>query len=144
MYLDGHGSGLMQGGVLLRAWWLASQVITPQLTTSDAVSVEFGEGDLLVLDPMLLHSASANGGAIPSRYVLFTTLFHESAAGATLAGIKDRVAVAPPAKFPKSLRESLEPTLHSLLEWRLPMAADAHDLTVKQALKGLAATPAKL
>ena len=68
------------------------QVLLPQLSNTDAVEVHFDEGDMLVLDPMLLHSASANGGAIPSRHVLFTTFFHESAIGTTLAGLPDRWA----------------------------------------------------
>jgi ectoine hydroxylase-related dioxygenase (phytanoyl-CoA dioxygenase family) len=88
-----------------------------------AVEVTFAEGDLLILDPMLLHSASDNGGAIPSRHVLFTTFFDEAAIGTTLAALPDRVAVGPSSKFPASLHQSLPVPLQPLLDWRLPLAS---------------------
>jgi hypothetical protein len=85
--------------------------------------VHFDEGDLLILDPMVTHSGSSNvricvggcfdwislcgaflsrksrgndriqGGAIPARYVLFTSLFHASAIATTLAGLRGGAAV---------------------------------------------------
>jgi len=79
------------------------------------------QGDLLIHDPMLTHSASDNLGAVPSRHVVFSTFFDASAIGRTLVGLRNRMAAAPPSKFPRELREALPQEWRSLLEWELPL-----------------------
>ena len=62
---------------------------------------------------------------LPARYVLFTTMFADSAIGTTLAALPNRMAVAPSTKFAPELRDGLSQTLRGLLEWELPMAKDS-------------------
>ena len=57
-------------------------------------------------DPMLMHSASTNAGALPSRYTLFTTMFHPEATRATVV-TSPQASRAPCSKFPRELRENL-------------------------------------
>eukprot|EP01051_Picozoa_sp_SAG22_P017727 SAG22_NODE_2804_length_2198_cov_1.545498_4_plen_81_part_00 len=74
---------------------------------------------------MLMHSASANAGdLLPSRHVLFTTMFADAAIGTTLAALPNRMAVGPSTKFSPELRDGLPPALRSLLEWELPLAKE--------------------
>lgn len=61
---------------------------------------------------------------LPARYVLFTTMFADSAIGTTLAALQNRMAVAPSTKFAPELRDGLPRSLRGLLEWELPMAKD--------------------
>ena len=73
-----------------------------------------------------MHSASSNAGQVlPSRHVLFTTMFADAAIGTTLAALPNRMAVAPPSKFSPELRDGLPPELRGLLEYELPMAKEA-------------------
>ena len=55
---------------------------------------------------MLMHSASTNAGALPSRYTLFTTMFHPEATRATVV-TSPQASRAPCSKFPRELRENL-------------------------------------
>ena len=90
---------------------------------ADYTEVNLDVGELLILDPMLMHSASSNTGEIlSSRHVVFTTMFADSAIGTTLAALPNRMAVAPASKFAPELREGLPEGLRGLLEWELPLA----------------------
>ena len=83
--------------------------------------VTMREGDLLVIDPMITHSASPVADALPARHVVFTTIFASAAIGETLFGTTRRNSTAPPAKFPPALTAS--PALADrghLFGWRLP------------------------
>ena len=86
----------------------------------DYTEVTLREGDLLVIDPSVTHSASPC--AVGERHVLFTTLFSTAAIGTTLWGTTRRYATAPPAKFPRLLTEAASVHLHcrSLFDWGLP------------------------
>ena len=67
-------------------------LILPQIDKEQPpVEVTMDEGDLLVHDPMLTHSGSANLGAVPSRYVLFSTFFDAAAIGTTLVGLVSEI-----------------------------------------------------
>ena len=62
---------------------------------------------MMLQDPMLMHSASTNAGALgTSRYTLFTTMFHPEAARATVV-TSPQASRAPCSKFPRELRENL-------------------------------------
>lgn len=96
-------------------------LILPQIDKEQPpVEVTMDEGDLLVHDPMLVHSGSANHGALPARYVLFSTFFDAAAIGTTLVGLPDRIAAAPATKFPREMRENLPAEWSGLLNWDLP------------------------
>ena len=102
-------------------------LILPQIDKEQpAVEVTMEEGDLLVHDPMLTHSGSVNLGAVPSRYVLFSTFFDAAAIGTTLVGLPNRIAAAPATKFPRELRENLPAEWIGLLEWELPLQAQSN------------------
>ena len=62
---------------------------------------------------------------LPSRHVLFQTMFADAAIGTTLAALDSRMAVAPPTKFAPELKAGLPEELHGLLDWELPMAKEA-------------------
>ena len=108
-------------------------LILPQIPKDQPPTEVYLEpGDLLVHDPMLTHSASDNLGAVPSRHVLFSTFFDVSAIGTTLVGLRNRMAAAPPSKFPKELREGLPPEWRSLLEWELPLQDASRSQTMAE------------
>ena len=90
---------------------------------TDYTEVTLHEGDLLVIDPSITHSASPC--AVGERHVLFTTVFPTAAIGTTLWGTTRRYATAPPAKFPRLLTEDPSVRLHSrsLFDWSLPSAS---------------------
>lgn len=77
---------------------------------SKAVEMNPQEGDLLVFNPMCLHSASANISAEP-RYVYFASFYDSSAQH--LRDFLDRSGN--PRPFPESLRENLPEELQTLL-----------------------------
>jgi ectoine hydroxylase-related dioxygenase (phytanoyl-CoA dioxygenase family) len=86
------------------------------IATEPHVEVLLDEGDLLVQDPMLMHSASSNAGAIPSRYTLFTTMFHPIAMESTVVA-SPQASRAPCSKFPREMHEALAPEWRGLLDW---------------------------
>lgn len=77
---------------------------------SEAIEVLPEEGDLLVFNPMALHTASRNV-ATESRYVYFASFFDASAE--YLQGFLNKSKVRD--VFPDSLRDGLPAELHSLL-----------------------------
>lgn len=80
------------------------------LDLNDAIEAQANEGDLLVFNPMCLHSASANHSASP-RYVYFASFMDESA-----TYLQKFLRDTGYSKgFPDSLRDNLRPELHSLL-----------------------------
>ena len=101
--------------------------LRPHIELSQYTEVNLSVGDLLVLDPMCMHSASPNAGALPARHVLFTTMFAPDASGVTLSGLPGRMAVAPATKFSEELREGLPPALRGLLDWELPPAVQEQE-----------------
>ena len=86
------------------------------LATEPYVEVLLDEGDLLIQDPMLMHSASSNAGAIASRYTLFTTMFHPIAMQSTVVA-SPQASRAPCSKFSCELRDALAPQWRELLNW---------------------------
>eukprot|EP01052_Picozoa_sp_SAG31_P030336 SAG31_NODE_3103_length_4672_cov_2.447409_2_plen_349_part_00 len=102
---------------------LLRQRLSNQVDRSAIVELELAEGDLLILDPMVMHSAS--DVATRSRYALFTSFFHAAAIGTTMTGLRQRVAAAPGAlKFPLELKRALPEQLWPLLDWTLPSAVE--------------------
>lgn len=87
---------------------------------SKAIEVTAKAGDLLVFNPMALHSASSNGGTEP-RYVYFASFCDTSAE--YLAKDLKKIDYRP--GFPDSLRDNLPDELKSLLEDLLPAEAVA-------------------
>jgi ectoine hydroxylase-related dioxygenase (phytanoyl-CoA dioxygenase family) len=78
---------------------------------TEAVEVCPEEGDLLVFNPMCLHSASRNVRTEP-RYVYFASFFDASA-----IWLRDRLdRIGYRSGFPKSLRDGLPAPLERLLE----------------------------
>lgn len=78
---------------------------------NDAIEVLPNEGDLLIFNPMCLHSASANLSDSP-RYVYFASFMDDSA-----GDLKDYLkAVNYQRAFPDSLRDNLPANLRSLLD----------------------------
>ena len=96
----------------------AEALYAPLLAQGEWEEVLLREGDLLVQDPMLLHSASSNAGAVPARYTLFTTMFHPDACKSTVV-TSAQASRAPCSKFPRELRLKLSPRWRPLLEWTL-------------------------
>lgn len=80
------------------------------IDVSRAVEVCAREGDLLVFNPMALHSASGNRSPAP-RYVYFAS-FHDASAR-YLKRALESTNYSP--AFPDSLRDNLPPELQSLL-----------------------------
>lgn len=80
------------------------------IDVSQAIEVCANEGDLLVFNPMALHSSSANGTAEP-RYVYFASFFDSSAQ--YLASELERTNYN--RTFPASLHDDLPSDLRSLL-----------------------------
>jgi len=87
---------------------------------SKAIEVNANAGDLLVFNPMALHSASANGGSEP-RYVYFASFMDISAQ--YLANDLKKIDYRP--NFPDSLRDNLPEELKYLLEDLIPAEAVA-------------------
>ena len=109
-------------------------LILPHIPTEKEPPVEvyLEQGDLLVHDPMLTHSASDNLGAVPSRHVVFSTFFDAGAIGTTLVGLRNRMAAAPASKFPQELREGLPPEWRGLLDWELPLQDASRSQTLEE------------
>jgi ectoine hydroxylase-related dioxygenase (phytanoyl-CoA dioxygenase family) len=78
---------------------------------SEAIEVNAKEGDLLVFNPMALHSASANHST-ESRYVYFAS-FHDVSADYLIRELQ-RTNYSP--AFPDSLRDNLPEELRFLLD----------------------------
>jgi hypothetical protein len=79
---------------------------------SQAVEVTPGEGDLLVFNPMCLHSPSPNTGK-ESRYVYFVSFLDSSA-----AYLRHHLqSTGYHHGFPDSLRDNLPHHLQTLLNW---------------------------
>jgi hypothetical protein len=142
-YEGGAGGGQGQ-----RSELIAAQERQVYEVPSEYTEVLLEVGDLLILDPMLMHSASANAGELhSSRHVLGTTFFAgthgptpcrpavaiptrchgcylaaDTAIGTTLAALPDRYAVGPATKFSPELQRGLKARgLQSLLDWELPL-----------------------
>lgn len=79
---------------------------------ADAVEVCPEEGDLLVFDPMALHSASTNRNALP-RHVAFASFFDRSA-----TRLRDALRATGYQKgYPAGMRDALPTSLRGLLDW---------------------------
>lgn len=81
------------------------------IDTSEAIEVLPDEGDLIVFNPMALHSASYNNDRDP-RYAYFCSFFDASATRLR-AGLDARQHRS---RFPESLREALPAELQSMLD----------------------------
>jgi hypothetical protein len=79
---------------------------------AEAVEVCVQEGDLIIFNPMAIHSASGNARATP-RYVYFASFFDVSA-----QRLHDRLkAIQYQKGFSDDLRAGLPMTLRTLLDW---------------------------
>ena len=79
-------------------------------------------GDVVIINPMCLHSASPMRLEGKSRYVCFNTFID---ANATFILLPERGATRPAEKFPQELRTGLAAKgLSSLLEWAVPKTPD--------------------
>ncbi len=81
------------------------------LDLNDAVEVLANEGDLVVFNPMCLHSASLNLSQQP-RYVYFTSFMDKTAVRLQ----EHMINVNYQRAFSDSLRDNLRPALHPLLD----------------------------
>ena len=79
--------------------------------TSQGIEMCANEGDLIIIDPTCLHTASSNRG-LRARYVFQQTFYHESAV--ELAGYLASRNYR--GHFPDSLRQGLRPELRTLLD----------------------------
>ena len=79
---------------------------------SQAIEVPADEGDLLIFNPMCLHSASGNASTQP-RYVYFASFFDVSAKYLWYGMRRQKVR----DNFPDSLRDNLPEELRPLLEY---------------------------
>jgi hypothetical protein len=98
--------------------------IADKIDQSEGIEVVLDEGDLLVVDPMMLHAATPNTrGDVAgySRYMLFTTFF-DAATNDHL--LPPRGSSAPAIKFPPEMRD--DPRLPaSLWDWESPTVDEA-------------------
>ena len=79
-------------------------------------------GDVVIINPMCLHSASPMRLVGRSRYVCFNTFID---ANATFMLLPERGATRPADKFPQELREGLAAKgFASLLDWTVPETPD--------------------
>ncbi|HZO88503.1 MAG TPA: phytanoyl-CoA dioxygenase family protein [Chthonomonadaceae bacterium] len=78
----------------------------------EGIEVCVSEGDLIIFNPMAIHSASGNATQQP-RYVYFASFF-DASAQRLWNGLR---AIQYRDHFPDSLREGLPPELRHLLEW---------------------------
>lgn len=76
--------------------------------------IEMGEGDMIVFDPCILHSAT---NAEKTRYAYFATYFD---AAADYILLPQRGATAPSFKYPPEMKASLSPRHRSILDWAFP------------------------
>ena len=91
------------------------------IDVSQAIEVNAKEGDLLVFNPMALHSASANGGT-ESRYVYFASFYDVSADYL----IRDLTKLNYRPNFPDSLRDNLPGELKYLLQEMTTLESAVH------------------
>ena len=82
------------------------------IDTSKGTEICPNEGDLLIFNPMALHSASGNATDQP-RYVYFTSYFDTSATELWNALRETKYRDS----FPDELREQLPEELRPLLQW---------------------------
>jgi ectoine hydroxylase-related dioxygenase (phytanoyl-CoA dioxygenase family) len=81
------------------------------IDTSQAIEVRPNDGDLLIFNPMCLHSASGNASTQP-RYVYFSSFYDTSA-----TEFAERMREIQYSKgFPDSLREALPEEMLPLLD----------------------------
>jgi hypothetical protein len=100
------------------------QQIQTDVDLSSGMEVLMQEGDLFVVDPMMLHAATPNTRRdLPGyrRYVLFSTFFD---AGTTDHLLPNRGSSGHPSKFPAEMRNAL-PGLQSLFDWEAPTPQQA-------------------
>ena len=94
-----------------------------QPAKDELVEVLQEEGDVAIMDPMMMHAAMPMRHPGQSRYVAYSTFFDASAAGPVL--LPTRGATEPSVKFPPEFIEGLEAQgLAGLVEWEVPLATD--------------------
>lgn len=99
------------GGATLAAL-KADPVGVAGVDTAGAVEVCCNAGDLLVFDPMALHSASTNRRSAP-RYVAFASFFDRSA-----RRLEETLRATGYQKgYPAGMRDALPESLRGLLDW---------------------------
>lgn len=83
------------------------------------------EGDLFIVDPMMLHAATPNTRrdlVDYRRYVLFTTFFDKGTRDHLLP---PRGSSGPAIKFPPSMRGSVPDKWQTLFDWASPTPDEA-------------------
>lgn len=89
----------------------------------ELVEVLLEEGDVAIMDPMMMHAAMPMRHPGQSRYVAYSTFFDASAAGPVL--LPTRGATEPSSKFPPEFKLGLAANgLESLVDWEVPVASD--------------------
>ena len=89
----------------------------------ECVEVVMEEGDVAIMDPMMMHAAMPMRHAGKSRYVAYSTFFDASAAGPVL--LPTRGATEPSAKFPPQFTAGLAAKgLEGLVDWEVPVETD--------------------
>lgn len=106
----GAGAGMKTGEEL--AALRKNPVETAGVDVSRGIEVCPNEGDLLIFNPMAVHSGSANA-TDRSRYVYFTSFFDVSAVELS----QNLLDTGYHKGFPDSLRDNLPPEYRSLLDW---------------------------
>jgi hypothetical protein len=98
------------------------EALTLAVDRAEIAELTLETGDLIILDPMVMHSAS--DVATQTRYALFTSFFHEAAIGTTLTALRAVAAAPGSLKYPADLRGALPRSLRPLLDWELPLAVE--------------------
>jgi hypothetical protein len=89
----------------------------------ELVEVVMEEGDVAIMDPMMMHTATPMRHPGQSRYVAYSTFFDASAAGPVL--LPTRGATEPSQKYPPDFVSGLAANgLEGLVDWEVPEATD--------------------